>query len=62
MSRYLSYYLVRSAARELDHQGKRPDAVLRVLVGTASAATLGLLAVGAFLVGWTVLAMAGLVH
>jgi hypothetical protein len=61
MSRYLSYYLVRSAARELDREGRRPDAVLRVIVGVASAAALGLLAIGAFAVVWTGLAMARIV-
>jgi hypothetical protein len=62
MSRLLPYFVLRSAAIELDRQGKRPGPVLTVLVGIASASTLGLLGIAGFAVLWTALLMAGAVH
>ncbi len=56
MVRFLPYFVARHAAQELDRQGSKPGPVLTLLVGIASAATLGLLACAGLVVGVGVLA------
>jgi hypothetical protein len=62
MNGFLFYYVARHAAADLDREGRQPGPVLLLLTGIASAATFGLMACVAIPIGWTALALLGLVH